>query len=413
MSSDFSSANEVAGIIETAPLRVLCIDHEGGHGGSSRSLYFTLSQMNRDAVELEVWCRRDSEFRNRYTELGIPVRLTRIIPVCRAQERFRATLRSLFNASIDLFRNRKALRRLAKEIDERFDIVHLNYESLILFAWWLRKRSNKVLVMHIRSRPVPTLWSRFQVFLQSRVIDQFVFITENQLERFNSLGGNGSRDTIIFNPAPIVKISEPHPLVPKDDRLNAGSLSNASYKRGVDRIVDVAEALAKRGASRNFRFVIAGDNRFSKFDAKQLASFSQSNLTLRQYAEHRGVGEMFLFLGHVSDPERVISSCDLVLKLSRRNDPWGRDVIESLTLGKPVLTTGTWEGFVHHDKSGWVIGDFDAERCADYLMFAAANRESLKRMGDGGREHILELCNPATRASELEAIWFKTATLRD
>ena len=38
--------------------RVLCLDVEGGHGGSSRSFFHLIKNMDRDTVDRSVWCRR-------------------------------------------------------------------------------------------------------------------------------------------------------------------------------------------------------------------------------------------------------------------------------------------------------------------------------------------------------------------
>jgi hypothetical protein len=38
--------------------------------------------------------------------------------------------------------------------------------------------------------------------------------------------------------------------------------------------------------------------------------------------------KFFLFLGYVPEAEKVLAGCDIVLRPSRGNDPWGRDVME-------------------------------------------------------------------------------------
>jgi len=64
----------------SAPLRVLCLDIEGGHGGSSRSLVELLRHVDRAAVAPEVWCRRDGPTRARLEALGLPVRIAPDMP---------------------------------------------------------------------------------------------------------------------------------------------------------------------------------------------------------------------------------------------------------------------------------------------------------------------------------------------
>ena len=54
-------------------LRVLCLDIEGGHGGSSRSLFNSLSYLDRNKVNVDVWCRKKSAIKDRYRSIGISV----------------------------------------------------------------------------------------------------------------------------------------------------------------------------------------------------------------------------------------------------------------------------------------------------------------------------------------------------
>ncbi len=51
-----------------------------------------------------------------------------------------------------------------------------------------------------------------------------------------------------------------HEAIPGDATLRIASLSNYDWVRGVDRLIDVAAALAARGR-RDITFVIAGDMR--------------------------------------------------------------------------------------------------------------------------------------------------------
>ena len=55
-------------------LRVLCLDIEGGYGGSSRSLFESIRHLDRDRVSPEVWCGREGPIQVRYRALDVPCR---------------------------------------------------------------------------------------------------------------------------------------------------------------------------------------------------------------------------------------------------------------------------------------------------------------------------------------------------
>ena len=75
-----------------APLRVLCLDIEGGYGGSSRSLWEFLRHIDRPRIEVEVWCRRAGPAQDRYKAEGIATRVTPDMPTVSALPKFTRNL---------------------------------------------------------------------------------------------------------------------------------------------------------------------------------------------------------------------------------------------------------------------------------------------------------------------------------
>ncbi|NJM84390.1 MAG: glycosyltransferase family 4 protein, partial [Tabrizicola sp.] len=83
---------------------------------------------------------------------------------------------------------------------------------------------------------------------------------------------------------------------------------------------------------------------------------------------------MFLFLGHVAEPETVLAACDVVVKPTREENPWGRDILEGLGAGKPVISIGRYDTFVETDATGFLMPDYDAGKLADVLLRLDADR---------------------------------------
>ena len=148
-----------------------------------------------------------------------------------------------------------------------------------------------------------------------------------------------------------------HPAIPDDNRFKIASLSNFALTRGTDRLIDVAAAIPSELRHR-FLFVVAGNMGLSKSFEGELGNVARRGGTLANYANERGVEEMFHFLGHVSEPERVLVGCDMLLKPTRIDIPWGRDVLEAMSAGIPVLTCGTWDKFVRHRETGLLPSHF-------------------------------------------------------
>jgi len=386
-------------------LRVLCLDIEGGYGGSSRSLFQSLSQLPDSIVQPEVWCRRAGPAQAQYDNAGIPCAVTPGMPHVSALPRPSRNLYAFARAYVR-FQASKAFRaELCAAVNERFDAVHFNHEALFQLARWLRPRTRPPFTMHIRTNLVPSPFSRWQARTIARNIDHTIFITENEQRSWRALGLRPPGESVIYNiagpPAPEV---EPHPEIPDDGRLKIASLSNYAWIRGVDRLVEAAAALAARGR-RDVLFVVAGDMRLRGSLPGQLGAISRQGGSLADHAAAKGVGDMFLFLGHVSEPERVLAGCQLLARLSRENNPWGRDVIEALGAGRPVIATGAYDRFVESGVTGILLPTYSADDVAENLARFADDRALLGRLGAAGRDRIEKLCNGPARAADLAAIW--------
>jgi glycosyltransferase involved in cell wall biosynthesis len=297
---------------------------------------------------------------------------------------------------------------LAREVNSRFDLVHFNHESLFRLAWWLRKRTAVPLTMHIRTMDweYDNVFARLHAWTISRAVDYLVFITENEQASFARIGGERP-GTIIYNIAePSREPVPPHPAIPSDNRLRIACLSNFAWVRGTDRLVEIAEALASKGR-RDVLFVVAGRMTLERSLPGKLRRIGRRGGTLADYARERGVADMFLFLGHVPEPERVLVSCDLLAKPTRQDNPWGRDIIEALALGRPVATVGRWDGFVQHGRTGILQPTFDAAALAVELIALADDRGRLAAIGEQARRHVARLCNGRDRAADLLAVWTK------
>ena len=391
------------------PLKVLCLDIEGGHGGSSRSLYYSLKSMDRSCIEPTVWCRREGPIRERYADLGIPVEVLADLPKASALPKASRNLWQLASHLGDFTRAGRSgtLSRL-REAVLAHDVVHFNHEGFAALALWVRRRAAKPATLHVRTNVRQSAFSRLQMRCISSAVDHVVCITPHEQETFRALGGTAP-GTVVYNIAEPAGEAEPHPAIPRDGRLVIASLSNASHVRGTDRLLDLAEALMRIGRD-DVLIVNAGDMALKGSDWEgELEGLARRGGTLADAAEARGLASRILFLGHVPDPERVLAASHILIKPTRESNPWGRDILEALAAGKPVLSVGTDPTFVENGVTGILQQTFDADALAADVCRLADEPARLASMGASARWRIAELCGPADRARDLADIWFRAA----
>ena len=393
-------------------LRVLCLDIEGGFGGSSRSLFESIGHMDRSRIEPEVWCGSSGPAVKRYRDLGVPCRVVSF-PRFTTLPRLSRNLYTLCRAKLGQMCARSVFKELVRTVTTRFDVVHANHESLFLLASTLRGQAAAPLVMHMRTIVEPGAFARWQARSIARSADQVVFITENEREAWERLGLRTPAPRVIYNiaVAPPADVS-PYPAVPSDARFRVACISNYAWIRGVDRLVEVAAELKSRGRS-DVLFVVAGDMRLRGSLPGALKRIKARGGTLAHYAASERVGDMFAFLGRVDEPERVLAACDIVARPSRGNNPWGRETLEALAAGKPVVCTGVYQRFAEDGVTGIVSPDYDRAAFADAIIRLADDPALRRRLGAAGRRRVAALCDGPARAEDLRAVWATAAARGD
>ncbi|MCR9220188.1 MAG: glycosyltransferase [Alphaproteobacteria bacterium] len=391
-------------------LKVLCLDIEGGRGGSSRSLLQALSALDRRRVAPTVVCRRGGWIEEAYRALEIPCRIEPETPTLTALHRTSRNLavNALFRMR-DWPRSAAFRERLLQAVDES-DLVHLNHISLTPLAGWMRRLRPAIPVtLHIRTMPVRSVFASRQARAARAACDGFAFITENERLHFESQAGGAAPGAVIYNPAqPIPPGTAPLDAIPADDRLKVACLSNYSHSRGIDRLVDVAAALPE-AARRRILFIVAGDMRLTGRLPGALGDVARRGGTLADHAAACGVASSFLFLGHVTEPERVLAAADVLVKPTREANPWGRDILEAMAAGVPVASVGWCDRFVESGETGLLQPRFDAPALADWLTAVDGDRTRLRALGERARRRAETLCAPPRSAAALVDFWERTA----
>jgi glycosyltransferase involved in cell wall biosynthesis len=387
-------------------LSVLLIDLESGYGGSSKSLFLSVKNIKEiyNNIDIEVWALNFEGIIKKYSSIGVHVRKISRLPRTTAGNTLKANILELARAGWILYKSKKFIEALSQDLDNRFDLVHFNLESAYLLAHFFRKKTTIPFVMHMRTiRPV-NLFSRMQMKIISGAVNHLVFISPNELERFQLLNGK-AKHTVIYNIAEThTNIPTAHNLIANENRFVVGSIANFSWDRGIDLLIEVAIEIKNHGGENEVLFVHAGHLEVPKSFPGDLGKHIRSGRSFEDYIVELGLGNMFMFTGHVDKPESVIQGCDLIIKLFRNGSPYGRDIIEAFSLGKAVLSTGTSEVFVKHMDTGILFPKFNAKDIAKEILDCVGNLKC-KEMGIRGRVHINKICNPIDRAHDIVNVW--------
>ena len=95
--------------------------------------------------------------------------------------------------------------------------------------------------------------------------------------------------------------------------------------------------------------------------------------------------DMFIFTGHLSDPTSVLHHSNLLFKLTRENNPWGRDILEALSCGLPVVSIGSYDKFVQTGVTGLLQSVYNPEAIAKWLEEVIDDQLKLAQMSESSK----------------------------
>ena len=348
------------------PVRTLHVDIEGGWGGSSRSLFELLSRLDRSLVEPLVAHRQQGPITERYAKVGIPT--CHVPEIASFAPRPYNSFKIFLGAVPRLVHLGAAASRLAALADEhRAAVIHLNYEGLFLLAGRLRRRTGLPIIGHSRTHVPENAWGRWLVRTLARELDHMFFISEREETRFRALeAGAPIAGSVLWNIAQDPLPREPFAAPPEVVYL--GSIDPA---KGTERLLDLARALETHSASPMIIAVYGHARQDPAFKAR-----------LKAQIKSEGLANRIAFRGYTPEPESVLARAFALVRPSRENDPWGRDVIEAARNGVPVLATGDYQGVVRDHETGYLFADFDADAMADKLVALRRDDALWRRMSD-------------------------------
>lgn len=374
---------------------MLYLDIEGGTGGSARSLYFLITHLIPLGVSPWVVSLKTGPVASLYEKLGVDFK----------QEKGLLTLPTMLRNEwmgplsmlIVLLKYPHTIRRIVKKIkEEHVDVVHVNHTTLFPTAFLIKLFCNVPVFMHVRVQNYPTFMNRLYAKLITRSADYFFFITENERETLLKLSSKKTLPhEVIYNisESATEQYEYPEEFKPYKNKFKIISLKNIHYFTGIDRLVSIAEILKTQGESR-FLFVILGGVKEKKF----------IDGIKRDIAEKK-LENYFLFLGSKENPEQYLCHSQMLINLSRKNNPWGRDIIEALSSSVPPIVLGSYDKFAMNYKTGLLYSQFDPAQIARDLISIIDNKGRLDCMKKEAVSHAEKLFSGPIQAQKIFSIY--------
>jgi glycosyltransferase involved in cell wall biosynthesis len=378
--------------------KVLYIDLENCTGGTSRSLYHLVKYLDRSQVEPHVFSPKSGPNVEMYRALGVPLHIEPDLPTLPSNRR-----NNWYSAAWFLLKFPRyigPIRRILAYVREHgITLIHINHTNFFALAYVLKKLTSLPVVMHVRTRMYVNAWSRVYARIMQRATDFYIFITEMEKERLlDHFVCELPPHAVLYNISEYYEVDDSEvPVALPAGKFLVISLKNIRYVNGIDRIVEVAAALAP--LNRDVVFVICGKVQHEHVRQKVVDETARL-----------GLEDMILLAGFQDRPEKLLQKCHALINVHRRKCPWGRDVIESLTYGKPAVAVGEFDTFIRPGRTGYLFPEFDPQAMAQAISGLASDPERYAAMSASCTSLARELFDGPGQSAKLLAVYDKVSS---
>jgi len=334
--------------------KILFIDHESGHGGSSISLYNKIKVLSKKNYEISVILKKHSHIVKKYKNLKVKVfylEIPTITSLKKLSSNIISYFKYFFKLTIFIIKNQEFFKKLNK-----YDYLHLNHENLFWILKLIKIYNNKIKIsISVRTILERNIFSKIQINLINNEANKKLFITKRNFYEFNYQVNKKKTNNFILENFDLSRQPQNKFLNKKNksSNLNILSISNFSLDRGVDRIVKIAEKLNNEGF-KNIKFNILGDYNINSW--KNIFKTKES-YDLKYFVQQRKLKNINV-LGHKSNTLKFFKKNHILLYLPRNDSAWGRNIIEALNNGLPVITLGKTNNLIINKKNGYFFNNF-------------------------------------------------------
>lgn len=114
--------------------------------------------------------------------------------------------------------------------------------------------------------------------------------------------------------------------------------------------------------------------------------------TLKRFVYEKGIADIVLFLGYRDDIPRIFKILDIIVTTSLTIEACPLSVIEAMSMKVPVIATNIsgLPEIVDDGKTGFLVPPGDVVALCNSIRYLIQNPEIRLKMGENGRERVLE-----------------------
>lgn len=275
------------------------------------------------------------------------------------------------------------------------DLVLLNGFQALWYAPFIRKNKTRVVLFARELLNQDYQDSKFALKIIDKYIDCVIAITENEKDQ---LGAIKPAVHVVYNSFEGSFDEESFSGFHEQQEVKVGVFGTIQRTKGQYLIISLTEKYIDEIKSKRIKFYLYGGP--STFTTRDGGKEQLEELVIQ-----KGLQDFIVFPGWVKDVSSEMKKMDIILRTDASGCPWGRDIIEAMSLGKPVIAAGSSTVFIKPRQTGLLFREKSIEEMAGCLFELVEDAKLRINLGRSAREFARTNFDPDKNARRVESIF--------
>lgn len=366
-------------------------------GGGEYVLYFLIKNLSRDIFEPIVFYSYENEMIKRLRKDGLQLvqvpLSTEITSVYR--DEIQKNPISLFVYFRYLLSGVFQIIKLLKKY--KIDVLHPHDNLSKLMGGLAVKLTGGKVVAHCHDLLQKGFIDRLLLFYQLIFMDRIIAVSDSVKGLFTVFGKIPAKVCTIHNGIDMKNFNNvANPDLKKELGINnedivIGIISVFDACKGHVYLFQAIKKLVLRGMN-NIVCLVIGDGRTGD--------------ELKVFVKQEGLNQYIRFLGYRNDVTELLSVIDIVT-IPSLQESFGVVALEAMAMKVPVIATtvGGLPEIIKEGETGMLVPPADVDSLCSAMMTLMENRELRKKMGEAGRERVLEKFSAGNNVKKTEEVY--------
>jgi glycosyltransferase involved in cell wall biosynthesis len=386
-------------------LKIAYLGNQIAWGGGAKSLLLMIRSLSIANYKLYLYVTNcaSQEMKSEFEKYVEFVKITILPEIVGAQGESEAeNLRNLEFSRL----NTDGIIDFVNDLNENgIDILHINNSVFSPVYKYIRENTSVKIITHIRE------WIQWngihskQAYIIENIIkfsDVIICISDNEASAFCQ----HPACHVIPNPFDfdeIKTINDNRNQVKLKLGINpewflVGMMSSFQENKG---IIDFLKTLVylkeNKSDIRNLRFIyLGGELKRGNLGLFYLRKILGKNLFLNKllyFIKSNRIEKEVISISNRQNVYEVINCFDIAVRPSLSGDPWGRDIIEYMALGKPIIATGSSGFYIKNGITGYLVPKGDFVQLGEMVYQLMKDESKRKAMSLIASDIIFDACN--------------------